>query len=233
MFNNLLGSTDTAALLGFLAFLILILMGSNTKNIGILYIIFNVYQYFKSRKIEYFKKQLTSPLVEEEDKKDYQYRLSAVTLQKELSLNEKDLRKLRYLKRKIDCEFAARLYKNCGKLFEFDSEKNQLKPIRPIDTKKAKRLETIGAGLFFASGLFAYGFMLYMLYMVKVPLHNLTDILTWAGINYFLMFAIIFAGMKILKFFMKQSNALKLLELSERNLDVPLNQNQMRKTEEK
>ncbi len=32
---------------------------------------------------------------------------------------------------------------------------------------------------------------------------------------------------------MKQSNAIKLLELSERNLDVPLNQNQMRKTEEK
>ncbi|MBI0421786.1 hypothetical protein I7H67_03060 [Acinetobacter sp. ACIN00229] len=233
MFNNLLGSTDTAALLGFIAFLILILMGSNAKNAGVLYSIFNVYQYFKSRKIEYLKKQLTSPLVEEEDKKDYLYRLSAVTLQKELNLNEKDLRKLRYLKRKIDCEFAARLYKNCGKLFEFDSEKNQLKPIKPIDPKKAKRLETIGAGLFFASGLFAYGFMLYMLYMVKVPLHNLTDILTWAGINYFLMFAIIFVGMKILKFFMKQSNALKLLELSERNLDVPLNQNQMRKTEEK
>lgn len=72
-----------------------------------------------------------------------------------------------------------------------------------------------------------------MLYMVNVPLHNLTDILIWAGINYFLMFAIIFAGMKILKFLMKQSNALKLLELSERNLDEPLNQNQMRKTEEK
>ncbi|MER8077647.1 hypothetical protein [Acinetobacter pittii] len=233
MLNHFLASADTAAVLGFIAFLILILMGSNNKNTGILHSIFNLYQYFKRREIEYLKNQLISPLVEEEEKKDYQYRLSAVTLQKELNLNEKDLRKLRYLKRKIDCEFAARLYKNCGKLFEFDSEKNQLKPIKPIDPQKAKRLETIGAGLFFASGLFAYGLMLYMLYMVKVPLHNLTDILTWAGINYFLMFAIIFAGMKILKFFMKQSNALKLLELSERNLNVPLNQNQMRKKEEK
>ncbi|WP_202742643.1 hypothetical protein [Acinetobacter calcoaceticus] len=233
MLSNVLGSTETTALLGFIAFLILILMGSNTKNTGIIHSIFNIYQYFKSREIEYLKNQIISPHVEEEDKKDYQYRLSAVTLQKELNLNENDLQKLRYLKRKIDCEFAARLYKNCGKLLEFDYTKNQLKPIKPIDPKKAKRLETIGAGLFFAAGLFSYGLMLYMLYMVKVPLHNLTDILTWAGINYFLMFAIIFAGMKILKFFMKQSNALKLLELSERNLDVPLNQNQMRKTEEK
>ncbi|PTV52129.1 hypothetical protein [Acinetobacter seifertii] len=233
MLNHFLASADTAAVLGFIAFLILILMGSNNRNTGILHSIFNLYQYFKRREIEYLKTQLISPLVEEEDKKDYQYQLSAVTLQKELNLNEKDLRKLRYLKRKIDCEFAARLYKNCGKLFEFDSEKNQLKLIKHIDPQKAKRLETIGAGLFFASGLFAYGLMLYMLYVVKVPLHNLTDMLTWAGINYFLMFMIIFAGMKILKFFMKQSNALKLLELSERNLDVPLNQNQMRKTEEK
>ncbi|NUG23975.1 hypothetical protein [Acinetobacter lactucae] len=229
MLNHFLASADTAAVLGFIAFLILILMGSNNRNTGILHSIFNLYQYFKRREIEYLKNQLISPLVEEEDKKYYQYRLSAVTLQKELNLNEKDLQKLRYLKRKINCEFAARLYKNCGELFEFDSEKNQLKPIKPIDPKKAKRLETIGAGLFFASGLFAYGLMLYMLYIVKVPLHNLTDILTWAGFNYFLMFAIIFAGMKMLKFFMKQSNALKLLELSERNLDVPINQNQIRK----
>lgn len=233
MFNNVLESTDTAAILGFIAFLILILIGSNNKNTGILLSIFNLYQYLKSRKIEYLKEQLTSPLVEEEDKKYYKNQLSAVTLQKELNLNENDLQKLRYLKRKIECEFAARLYKNCRELLEFDYTKNQLQPIKPIDPKMAKRLETIGAGLFFASGLFAYGFLLYMLYMVDVPLHNLKDILVWGGFNYFLMFVIIFIGTKILKFFMKQSNALRLLELSERNLDAPLNQNQSTTREQK
>ncbi|HAV5509572.1 TPA: hypothetical protein JI079_05125 [Acinetobacter baumannii] len=233
MFKHFLASTDTAAILGFIAFLILILIGSNNKNTGILLSIFNLYQYFKSSKIEYLKEQLTSPLVEEEDKKYYKNQLSVVTLQKELNLNENDLHKLRYLKRKIECEYAARLYKNCRELFEFDYTKNQLQLIKPIDPKRAKRLETIGAALFFASGLFAYGLLLYMLYMVDVPLHNLTDTLVWGGFNYFLMFVIIFIGTKILKFFMKQSNALKLLELSERNLDVPLNQNQSTTREQK
>ncbi|MCA4419242.1 hypothetical protein [Acinetobacter baumannii] len=222
MFNNLLGSTDTAAVLGFIAFLILILMGTKNKNTGIIHSIFNIYQYFNSRKIEYLKNQLASPLIGEEDKKIYLNQLIVAIYQKELNLNENNLQKLRCIKRKIDSDFASKLYKNCSELLELDDAQYQFKPIEPIDPKRAKQLEKIGVCLFFASGLFAYLFLLYMLYIVDVPLHNLKDILVWAGINYFLMFAIIFIGTKILKFFMKQSNALKFIELSERNLDLPL-----------
>lgn len=233
MFNNLLGSTDTAAVLGFIAFLILILIGSKNKNTGIIHSIFNIYQYLNSRKIEYLKNQLASPLIGEEDKKIYLNQLIVAIYQKELNLNENNLQKLRSIKRKKDSDFAAKLYKNCGELLELDDTQYQFKPIKPIDPKRAKQLEKIGVCLFFASGLFAYIFLLYMLYIVDVPLHNLKDILVWAGINYFLMFAIIFIGTKILKFFMKQSNALKLIELSERNLDLPLTQYHSAETKQK
>ncbi|MBI1412550.1 hypothetical protein [Acinetobacter baumannii] len=86
MFEDFLVSSDTAAVLSFIAFLILLFIGSNNKNIGIFHSVFNVYQYLKNRKIEYLKNQLASPVVEEEDKKTYQNELSVVTLQKELNL---------------------------------------------------------------------------------------------------------------------------------------------------
>lgn len=230
MFNDLSVTTSAAPILSFIAFLILILIGSNNKNIGILHSIFNIYQYLKIKKIEYLKSQLASPFIEEEDKKMYQNELSVVTLQKELNINENDLQKLRCIKRKTDSEFASRLYKNCGSLLEFNYATNQFKPTKPINPKRAKLLEKIGACLFFASGLFAYGFMLYMLYIVDIQLHNTRDILIWAGINYFLMIVIIFIGTKILKFFMKQSNVLKLLELSERKLDIQQDLNHITQT---
>ncbi|HHX4894751.1 hypothetical protein [Acinetobacter baumannii] len=87
MFEDFLVSSDTAAVLSFIAFLILLFIGSNNKNIGIFHSVFNVYQYLKNRKIEYLKNQLASPVVEEEDKKTYQNELSVVTLQKELNLS--------------------------------------------------------------------------------------------------------------------------------------------------
>lgn len=233
MFEDFLVSSDTAAVLSFIAFLILLFIGSNNKNIGIFHSVFNVYQYLKNRKIEYLKNQLASPVVEEEDKKTYQNELSVVTLQKELNLNEKDLQKLRCIKRKTDSEFAARFYKNCSLLLAFDYVTNQFKLAKPIDPKRAKQLEKIGVCLFFTSGLFAYGFLLYMLYIYDMPLHKTRDIVAWAGINYFLMFAIVFIGTRILKFFMKQSNALRFIELSERNLDIQLKQNQISKAEER
>lgn len=220
MLKDLFAITDTTAILSFIAFLILILIGSDNKNIGIFRSIFNVYRYLNNRKIEYLKNQLASPIVEEEDKKTYQNELSVVTLQKELNINEKDLHKLRCIKRKANSELAARLYPNCNLFLAFDYTTCQFTLAKPIDPKRAKQLEKIGASIFFTLGLFAYGLLLYMLYIYDMPLHNTQDILVWAGINYFLMFAIIFTGTRILKFFMKQSNALRFLELSERNLNI-------------
>lgn len=48
MFEDFLVSSDTAAVLSFIAFLILLFIGSNNKNIGIFHSVFNVYQYLKT-----------------------------------------------------------------------------------------------------------------------------------------------------------------------------------------
>ena len=50
MFEDFLVSSDTAAVLSFIAFLILLFIGSNNKNIGIFHSVFNVYQYLKTEK---------------------------------------------------------------------------------------------------------------------------------------------------------------------------------------
>jgi len=197
------------------------------KDSGMFQDIFHVYRHFKTKEIVELERSLDSPYLSSEDKAVFQYDLLVAILQKDLKINEKNLKILRYLKSVINSDFAVSLYRNCESLLKFHEEKQQFEPIKPISEEHAKKLANIGAGIFFANGLFAYGFMIYMLYFVDINFNNnLEAILAWGGFSFLLMLGIVYLGSRVLKFFMRQSNALKLLSLPKKNLDTLLKENE-------
>nr|WP_174506845.1 hypothetical protein [Acinetobacter sp. Marseille-Q1620] len=187
--------------------------------------IFGMYHHLKSKKIMELKKNLESPYLSETDKAAFQYELQTAILQRDLNINEENLFILKYFKSLVHSHFAARIYKNCRSLVHFNEETQGFELIRPISFKEAKKSENIGAALFSASGIFAYLFMIYMLYFVDIGIdlkqHTHLAII-WGTISLILMISIIYIGSMILKFFMRKSNALKLLELPKKNLNIVL-----------
>lgn len=192
------------------------------KDSGMFQDIFHVYRHFKTKEILELEQSLNSTYLSKEDKAVFQYELLVAILQKDLKINEKNLAILRHLKSLIHSDFAVSLYKNCESLLKFQEEKQQFEPIEPISEEHAKKLADIGAGIFFANGLFAYGFMIYMLYCVDINFNNnINAMLAWGFFNFLLMLGIVYIGSRILKFFMRQSNALKLLNLPKKKFDIP------------
>ncbi|HDI8306226.1 TPA: hypothetical protein PPD39_001870 [Acinetobacter baumannii] len=163
---------------------------------------------------------MNSPVLNEEYKNLFRNEYAMVILQKDLNLNEENLPLLLSIKKSPYARFMVYIYKNCKHLLKFDSIEGTFKLIKPISRKYAKRLEIIGTTLFFSIGFSSYMLILYMLYIYKIHFKNIYEILIWAGINYFIMLAIIFIAFKILRFFLRYTHALKFIELSIDNVNT-------------
>lgn len=84
----------------------------------------------------------------------------------------------------------------------FNEQKQNFESKEIILPEKAKKLEKIGATIFFINGIFAYIFMIYMLYFFDTGINFKKDIylaIIWGSFNAILMLGIIYIGSRILK----------------------------------
>ena len=202
------------------------------KDTQIFQDIFNSYRYFKSKKIEELEKNLKSPFLQTQDINAFQSDYITAILQKDLKVDVNNLPTLRFLRNLENPPLAVSLYKNCNSLLRFNKEDQYFELIKPITLEEAKKSEKIGVGIFFTSGIFAYLFLIYMLYCVDTGINlkeNISFGIAWGMLNLIIMLAIIFIACRILKFFMRPSNALKLLGLPKKSLDTSIEGNQPEK----
>lgn len=197
------------------------------KESPILQDIFNVYRHFQDKEILEIEKHLKSPYLSKEDKASLLYELRGKILQKRLKMKEENLSILRFFQNLIYTDYAIRLYNNCKSLLNFNEEEQKFEAKEIILPEKAKKLETIGASIFFTNGIFAYILMVYLLYFFDTGINfknNIELAIMWGCFNVILMLGIVYIGTRILKYFMRQSNALTLLELKKKDLIQILNE---------
>lgn len=185
--------------------------------------IFGLYQHFKSKEILELEQNLNTIYLSKEDKVSFQYELIVAILQRNLKTQEQNLSLLRYFKSLIHSHYAARIHNNCHDLVKFNEANQSFELIKEISKEEAKKSENIGAALFATSGILAYCFVIFMLFFVNTGIDFKKHIglgILWGCINLLFMFIIIYIGSRILKYFMRKSNALKLLSLPKKKLDV-------------